>query len=58
MTEFEYIKAMDEDAFVNFMQQTSLDQCWCPATNICHEYNTCSDAFKAWLKSEHIKDQF
>lgn len=52
MTNFEYIKTMNEEQFTDFMHDISLDRCWCPAKNDCGSYNSCDDAFIAWLKSE------
>ena len=56
MTNFEYIRAMTEEDFANFMIETSLNNCWCKAKGICSKYNSCFDAFVAWLKSERIED--
>ena len=53
MTNFEYIKTMNEEEFTEFMQGTNLDRCWCPAKNTCHLYDSCNEAFEVWLKSEH-----
>ena len=52
MTNFEYIKTMNEEEFTDFMLRTNLDQCWCPNKHNCHLYETCDVAFIAWLKSE------
>lgn len=57
MTNFEYIKAMNEEEFKDFILDTNLDKCWCPNKHNCHLYDTCDEAFIAWLKSEH-KDRF
>jgi hypothetical protein len=56
MTNFEYIKTMNEKQFTEFMYETNLDKCWCEAKSTCHLYNSCSEAFEAWLKSEYMKD--
>lgn len=53
MTNFEYIKTMNEEQFVDFMYEINLDRCWCPNKDNCHLYDSCSDAVMAWLKSEH-----
>ena len=58
MTNFEYIKSMNEDQFVDFMQEVNLDKCWCPNKSNCALYNSCDDAFVAWLKSEYVKSEF
>lgn len=50
MTNYEHIKTMDEDELINFLMNINLDDCTCPARNICHEYNSCKDAFTGWLK--------
>ena len=55
MTNFEYIKTMDEDALINFLMSINFDDCSCPARSVCHKYNSCKDAFKGWLKDEHLK---
>ena len=57
MTNFEYIKTMDEHEFANFMYNTNLDQCECPARSICHKYMSCHNAFVAWLQKEYVKEE-
>lgn len=56
MTNFEYIKTMDEKQLTDFMLETNLDDCWCKARSTCHLYDNCEEAFIAWLKSECVKD--
>ena len=53
MTNFEYIKTMNEEQFTDFMLETNLDKCWCEAKSTCHLYENCNYAFIAWLKSEY-----
>ena len=58
MTNFEYIKTMTENMFYEFIthNQINLDQCDCPARNICGAYDSCEAAFIAWLKAEHTEN--
>lgn len=56
MTNFEYIKTMNEEQFTEFMYKTNLERCRCPARDNCYDSDLCSKKFIAWLKSEYIKD--
>ena len=58
MTNFEYIMTMNEEEFTDFMLETNLNKCWCPNKSDCNLYDSCSEAFVAWLKNEHIKSKF
>lgn len=52
MTNFENIKSMTAEEFFNFVCGLHLDTCSCPAESQCGEYDSCKDAFVAWLNKE------
>ena len=53
MTNLEYIRSLNEEELFKFLYSINLDQCECPARLLCGNYNSCDEAFKAWLMEEY-----
>lgn len=60
MTNFDKIKNTNVEELANTMSVAITDCCWCPICEFCkmnyndnsHEFDTCSDTWEKWLKSE------
>lgn len=54
MTNFEHIKSMTEKEFFEFVLDMELYKCnGCPAKPDCGKYDSCPDAFIAWLRDDY-----
>lgn len=53
MTNFEFVKSLDIDEFVDILSlPTSCPICW--RNNMCEKIPTCLDCWKKWLNSEYV----